>query len=89
MNYTHDPEKQAINVGKHGVWFEAAESFDWEHAVIQVDSRRNYSETRFRAAGRIEGRVYMMVFCLRDTTVRIISLRKANNREVNIYESET
>ncbi|TCP10798.1 ribonuclease toxin BrnT of type II toxin-antitoxin system [Simplicispira metamorpha] len=35
--------------------------------------------------GLIGDRLYVMVFALRETAVRIISLRKANSREVKRY----
>ncbi|OYO30216.1 BrnT family toxin [Janthinobacterium sp. PC23-8] len=88
MNYTHDPKKLAQNVAKHGVWFDIAEGFDWENAVVRVDDRNDYPETRFVALAPIGSRLYAMVFCLRETTVRIISLRKANRREVKEYENQ-
>lgn len=86
MNYTNDPKKLAQNVAKHGVWFDIAAEFDWENAVVRVDDRNDYSEARLIATGPIGNRLYVMVFCLRETTVRIISLRKANRREVKEYE---
>ncbi|GAB1368700.1 BrnT family toxin [Azonexus hydrophilus] len=85
MNYEHDPKKLAENVAKHGVWFHEAEGFEWETAVVRVDDRRPYGETRFEATGYVGFRLYVMIFCLRDTVVRIISLRKANSREVKRY----
>jgi len=88
MNYTHDPKKLAQNVAKHGVWFDIAEGFDWESAIIRVDSRNDYPEPRLVSVAPIGNRVYVMVFCLRETTVRIISLRKANRREVEEYENQ-
>jgi uncharacterized DUF497 family protein len=50
-----------------------------------VDDRKRYSEPRFVATGLIEQRLYVMVFCLREVSVRLISLRKANDREVKRY----
>jgi uncharacterized protein len=85
MKYDHDPEKLAKNVRKHGVWFEQAEWFEWETALVGVDDRNQYVETRFEAIGYIEDRLHVMVFCLRETVIRIISLRKANRREVKRY----
>lgn len=85
MRYEFDPEKLAANVAKHGVWFAQAEGFEWETALIRVDSRRRYGETRFEATGLVGARLYVMVFTLREATVRIISLRKANSREVKRY----
>ena len=80
MNYEHDPAKLAANVRKHGVWFSAADDFEWETAQLEVDSRKRYGETRFIAAGLIGVRLFVLTF-----TLRIISLRKANRREVQRY----
>lgn len=85
MRYEHDPKKMAENVTKHLVWFELAEGFEWPTATIIVDSRRQYAETRFRATGLIAERVHVLVFCFRETKIRLISLRKANPREVTHY----
>lgn len=85
MHYEHDPKKLAENVAKHGVWFHEAEGFEWETAVLRVDDRKRYGETRFEATGYVGFRLYVMIFCLRGTAVRIISLRKANSREMKRY----
>lgn len=85
MRYTFDPVKQAANVSKHGVFFFAADDFEWETALVQVDARHSHGETRFTAMGLIGERVHVMVFNLRETSVRIISLRRANRREVKRY----
>ena len=85
MRYTHDPQKLAINVAKHQVWFHEADGFEWETAIIKADSRHQYGEARLEAMGLIGARVYVLVFTLRETAVRIISLRKANFREVKRY----
>ena len=42
--------------------------------------------SRFRAQGPIRGRLHELVFTPRNDAVRIISLRKANSREVHEYE---
>ncbi|SHH63772.1 BrnT family toxin [Pollutimonas bauzanensis] len=85
MNYEHDPRKLAANVYHHGIWFSEAEFFEWETATITVDARNHYAETRFQAIGYIGRRLFVLVFCFRLTSIRIISLRKANARELNRY----
>lgn len=85
MNYAYDPAKQATNAAKHGVMFWIADDFEWETALIDVDSRRAYGEPRLVAIGLIGDRVHVMVFSLRETSIRLISLRKANSREVQRY----
>ena len=87
MRFTHDPRKLASNVAQHGVGFESAQGFEWETAVILVDARQRYGETRFAASGLMGSRLYVMVFTLREISVRIISLRKANTKEVQRYAS--
>lgn len=72
-------------MAKHLTWFETAADFEWETAVVVIDDRHPYTETRFRATGLVAQRLYVLMFCLRETKVRIISLRKANQREVKRY----
>lgn len=85
MNYEFDPAKDERNLDKHGLSLAEAEGFDWETAVVDEDTRKPYAEPRFQASGWIDGRLHVMVFCLRSDTVRVISLRKANPREVKRY----
>lgn len=88
MRYEHDPRKLAENVTKHQVWFELADGFEWDTASIISDNRRQYAESRFRATGLIAQRVYVLVFCFRETRIRLISLRRANPREVRRYAQD-
>ncbi|MBP6020449.1 MAG: BrnT family toxin [Burkholderiaceae bacterium] len=85
MKYEYDAKKLAANVQNHKIWFHEANFFEWSTAVIRIDGRHSYPETRFEAIGYIDSRLYVLVFCLRISRVRIISLRKANTREVNRY----
>lgn len=77
-----DPRKAASNVAKHGVPFEAIYAFDWETARRAEDDRYDYGETRYRAIGMIEDRAHVVVYTLQENTIRLISLRKANAREI-------
>jgi len=81
MHYTFDAKKLSANVAKHQVWFHQADDFEWESSIVWADTRKRYGETRFNALGLIESCLYVMVFTLRAVSVRIISLRRANNRE--------
>jgi len=84
-----DPAKNARNIAIHGISLKRAADFDWFGAVIWQDTRRDYGEQRYLALGRIESRVYVLVYTPREARVHIISLRKANRREVRRYESQT
>lgn len=86
VRYTFDPAKAVANRAAHGVDFAAAAAFDWETALVVEDDRRDYGERRYIALGGIRGRIHVMVFTPRGGTVRLISLRKANDREIRRYE---
>lgn len=55
--------------------------------VIRADRRHEYGEERIQMLGQVQGRLFQVVFTLRGTAIRIISARKANVREVKVYES--
>ncbi|WP_175772514.1 BrnT family toxin [Paraburkholderia phenazinium] len=84
-----DPAKDQINRSKHGVSLALAESFEWDSAIDALDDRHAYGEQRFIAYGMIGDRVYCLVYTVRGETLRAISLRKANKREVNDYVEQT
>ncbi len=52
------------------------------------DTRKKHSETRYVAYGPINARLHCVVYTVRGQNIRIISLRKANQREVNRYGQE-
>ena len=89
MNVTFDPAKDAANLAKHGFSLLDALGFEWEAAVVWLDKRREYDEARMVALGYIGLRIMAVVFVDRPpeqpTERRIISLRKANPREVKRY----
>lgn len=89
MNIEFDPKKSEINTLERGLPFSAAAEFDFETAWFLVDNRHDYGETRIRALGLIDNRVHSLVFTETATGIRVISLRKANQREVRRYEQET
>ena len=55
--------------------------------VVRADTRWNYGEDCYQLLGGIEGRIFILVYTLRAETIRIISARKANRREVQNYEN--
>ena len=85
MEIEFDPAKRLKNRTNHGVDFGAAEFFEWEDAVIVEDRRFDYGETRMVATGYIGSRLHVLVFSIPVKLVRVISLRKANSREMKRY----
>ena len=87
VEITFDLAKDAINKDRHdGISLSDARRFDWPSVRYEVDTRRDYSEERYRGFGYIDRRLHMVAFTFRDGTMRVISLRKANPREVRDYE---
>jgi uncharacterized DUF497 family protein len=81
-----DEAKRAANLAKHGVDFAAATGFDWDGALVVEDTRFDYSERRYQALGMIGPRLYMLVYTPIPDGFRVISLRKANKKEVLFHE---
>lgn len=57
--------------------------------LVREDNRYVYGEERYQLIGSIEGRLYVIVFTPRHKVTRIISARKANQREVKQYENRS
>ena len=88
MAISFDLAKSEKNVLVRGISFESAALFEWVGALIVEDLRKGYGERRFQALGLIENRLHMMVFTPRANKVHVISLRRANKREVKRYEAQ-
>ena len=81
-------QKNDSNITKHGLPLSDAKLLDWSAAYSWVDQRNDYGEERRIALVPINQRVYCVVYVESKIAIRIISLRKANAREVERYEKE-
>ena len=89
VKITFDPDKDAVNIAKHGVSMALASELDWESAQLWQDTRMEYGEARIIALALMKTRLfYYVVFTDRGDYRRIISLHKANAREVRRYVSQ-
>lgn len=86
MEIEFDPEKDRANRKKHGVSLAAAADMNLDAAIVLEDRRFDYGETRFLAYAPINGRFHVLWFTMRGSAIRVIGLRKANNRERRRYE---
>ena len=80
-----DSRKDAANLAKHGVSLAEAARLDWDTLWAIDDRRRLYGEHRMIGYALLADRLFCVVFTDRGSTRRIISLRKANNREIARY----
>jgi uncharacterized DUF497 family protein len=85
MEIAFDTAKDTRNIEKHGVSLADAKAFEWDSAVIWPDRRKAYGEDRMIGLGYVGKRLFNVVFVDRDGIRRIVSLRKANLREVKRY----
>ena len=88
--FEFDPEKDAINRIKHGLALLVGIYVFNGPFVEREDRRRDYGETRFEATGpiaRLENRIHIVVYMWRDGKRRLISVRKANEKEVRGYHA--
>ena len=86
--YEWDAAKWCENLAKHAIDFAAIRNFEWATAVYNASPR--HGELRWVAIGYIGPRLHFTVYTMRDGRRRIISLRKANQREERIYaQAET
>ena len=85
MRIEFDPTKDASNRLKHGVSLAMAAELDWDAAWVWVDERIDYNEMRMIALAPKTEILYCVAFVDRGEVRRIISLRRANRREVKHY----
>jgi hypothetical protein len=85
MRIEFDPAKDSANQAKHGVSLALAEELDWDAALVWIDYRFENDEWRMIALAPKTGILYYVAFVDRAEVRRIISLRRANRREVKHY----
>ena len=85
MRIEFDPTKDASNQLKHGVSLAMAAELDWDAAWVWMDERVDYNEMRMIALAPKTEILYCVAFVDRGEVRRIISLRRANRREVKHY----
>jgi len=82
-----DEAKRQHNLRKHGIDFAALDGFDWSTATHEADTRTDYGEARIVTTGYIGDRLHILAWTPRHGRIRIISLRKANDREQKAWRS--
>jgi uncharacterized DUF497 family protein len=88
MGISFDPVKSERNERERGLPFSLAAQLDWSDAMIEEDARKDYGERRYRVLGYIGDRLHAVVFTPRAGKAHVISLRKANRREVKQHEQK-
>ncbi|MEP0761641.1 MAG: BrnT family toxin [Pseudomonadota bacterium] len=90
MNFEWDEAKSERCFRERGFDFAyAARAFFDPDRLVQADTRHSYGEERYQLMGKIDERVFVVVYTVRHDAIRIISARKANQREIGRYEDRS
>ncbi len=85
MRFEWDENKRLINIRRHGIDFmDAATVFSSETYTV-VDERFDYDEVRLLTIGIVNGRILAVTHLETENIIRIISARKAERHEQEIY----
>ena len=87
MGFEYDPEKSSENKGKHGVDFEEAQALWSDPALLEIPARVS-DEPRWVVIGKMNEKYWSAVITRRGDNVRIISVRRSRDEEVEFYESQ-
>lgn len=85
MHIEFDPDKRDKTLCERGLDFARADEIFAGHHFTAEDTREAYGEARHITVGTLDGRMVIMVWTPRGEARRIISMRKANEREQARY----
>ena len=88
MPFEYDPRKSDLNRDKHGIDFEEAQALWDDEASLEIPAK-NLDEPRFLVIGKIKGKHWSAVITYRDDNIRIISVRRSRDEEIELYENES
>jgi len=84
-----DDEKNLANIEKHGIDFDTAKRIFEGQTLTIIDDRFDYGEVREISIGMVDGIAILTVAHTdREDKIRIISARRANQKERAHYEQE-
>ena len=86
MNFEFDQEKSLSNRHKHGISFEEAQML-WNDPDLLEILAKNIDEPRTLVIGKIQGKHWSAIVTNRPPNIRIISVRRSREKEIELYES--
>jgi uncharacterized protein len=87
MKFEWDPNKSESNQRKHGIDFETAKAIWFDQNRVEIEAPYPV-ENRWIVIGMVAGRVWTAIYTLRGGVARIISVRRAREKEVQLYEGK-
>ena len=86
MKFEFDAKKSNINQSKHGIDFVEAQAL-WEDPDLLEIPAKTIDEQRFLVIGKIAEKHWSGIITYRTDSIRIISVRRARDEEIELYES--
>jgi len=86
MDFEFDPKKSDSNKAKHGIDFVGAQEL-WNDVDLFEIPAKTTDEVRFLVIGEIDEKHWTGIITYRNDNIRIISVRRARNEEIELYES--
>lgn len=87
MKFEWDDDKSKTNKEKHGIDFEMAKGIWLDENRIEIQAPYPL-ESRWVIIGKLNNKVWTAIYTMRSGKIRIISVRHARKREVELYEEE-
>ena len=86
IEFEWDNQKNKTNIEKHHLPFELAKYvFEDKSFISFEDTKKDYNEVRFLGFGRLEEVLFCIFYTVRKKKIRLISFRKARQKELNKY----
>jgi uncharacterized protein len=85
MEFEFDEQKSASNKVKHGIDFIEAQELWLDIDRVEINAR-TVEEARFLVIGMVNQKYWSAVITYRGERVRIISVRRARDEEIKLYE---
>ncbi len=82
-----DADKGQENIARHGVDFVRAAMIFQNPVIAEIDARKQYGETRYRALGHVEDEFYVVIYTWRGKTCRLVSAWKAGENGKKRYHA--
>jgi len=86
VEFEYDGRKSQINTRKHGIDFERAKLLWGEEKRLVVPARSS-TEPREALVAVLDGVYWTAVYTLRGAAIRIISVRRSRNEEIENYHN--
>ena len=86
MEFEFDKHKSEINMKKHGIDFIEAQNIWNDPDRIEIPAK-TIDEERFLIIGKISDKYWSCIITHRSEKIRIISVRRSRQEEIDIYES--